>query len=89
MLCQFCRREVHATVHAKNGAIVDYFLTVTGPGSFESQVDPTTGEETSLLRVAELAELATCRNCWSVPAVQSQLKQIRRSGMLPETTSEG
>ena len=71
-------------MHGKRGARVDYYRTVTGRARVESHEDPRTGEAVRALRVERVVELLTCRDCWAMPAVQTSLKEARRTGASPQ-----
>ena len=71
-------------MHGRRGAHVGYYRTVTGPGREELHEDPRTGSTLRVLRVERLVEFVTCSECWTRPAVQAQLKGLRRSGLVAE-----
>ena len=82
MTCHHCQRPVHPTLHGRDQAVVGYYRTVTGTGRVETHEDTRTGEVVRVLRVEQLFEFVTCRDCWSKPDVQAMLKESRRSGVL-------
>jgi hypothetical protein len=69
-------------MHGRRGARVDYFRTTTGTGRIEVYEDPKSDSPIRVMRVDEVCTFATCRGCWTRPAVQAELKRARRTGEL-------
>jgi hypothetical protein len=75
---------VRETVHGRDGAIVDFFRTLTGVPRVETVEDrERAGQTQRVLRVDTVFEIVTCRDCFARAAVQEALAAARRSGVLP------
>ncbi len=82
--CQHCGRAVRYTVHTREVATVDYYRTVTGTPRVDSIEDPSgSGAALRIVRVDEVRELLTCRDCWLTPSIQAVLDEARRTGSVP------
>ncbi len=66
---------------------VDYYRTVTGTPRVDVTEDPS-GSRSPLriVRIEDLREFVTCRECWAAPAVQIALHEAWRTGSTPERT---
>ncbi len=71
-------------MHGRHGATVDYYRTITGEAREELREDSRTGTRLRVLRVEQVRELITCRDCWALDSVQAALREARASGRLPE-----
>lgn len=69
-------------MHGRSGARVDFYRMVTGPGRIEVREDPKTDSLVRVMRVDELSEIVTCRNCWTRPDVRVRLKHAWAAGAL-------
>jgi hypothetical protein len=72
---------VYPTVHARDGARVDFYRMITGPTRAETVEDPKhPGELRRVLLVQALHELCTCRDCWASPAARGELERLWKEG---------